>query len=71
MVVACCYGIAFCGRFRVNHCGTYNIAIKDASAINDELMTETLQNEGRGRFLNLNVQIIPRFIILSFVPLMF
>lgn len=51
MVDGCCYGIAFCGRFRVNHCGTCNIAIKDASAINDEFMTETQQNEGRADFL--------------------
>lgn len=51
--------------------GIYDIAIKDASAINDELMTETLQNEGRGRLLKFNVLIIPRFIILSFVPGMF
>lgn len=31
----------------MNRCGTNNIALPEASAINDELVIETLQNEGR------------------------
>lgn len=34
---------------------TYKIFVEDASAINDDFMIETLQNEGRDRLINLNI----------------
>lgn len=46
---------------------TYKIFVEDASAINDDFMIETLQNEGRDRLLNFNIQLIPRVIILTFI----
>lgn len=46
---------------------TYKIFFEDASAINDDFMIETLQNEGRDRLLNLNIQLIPRVIIVTFI----
>lgn len=51
---------------------TYKIFVEDASAINDDFMIDwTLQNEGRNRLLNLNIQLIPRVIILIFNRWMF